>query len=191
MLLLMIMTETLQLHTSRSIIRVLQPSDAALLRDFVQRNRQHLAAWEGERDENYYTLAACEQRLHAMQSNIERGIVLPLAFFSPNKEEMLGTVALSNIVRGFFQACYLGYSLDGAQQGRGLMFEVLQEVIRYAFDEMALHRLMANYVPQNQRSAKLLGRLGFTQEGYAKDYLKIAGRWQDHVLTALTNPRPI
>ena len=189
MLLPTIMTDTLQLHTMRSIICVLQPSDAALLLDFVLRNRTHLAPWEGERDENYFSLAFCEQRIHTMQASFQQGSNLPMAFFSPDRQEMLGTVSLSNIVRSVFQACYLGYSLDVAQQGRGLMFEVLQEVIRYAFDELALHRLMANYVPHNQRSSNLLARLGFIQEGYAREYLKIAGRWQDHVLTALINPR--
>ncbi len=64
-------------------------------------------------------------------------------------------------------------------------------MIRYAFEDLRLHRIMANYVPHNQRSAHLLRRLGFVQEGYAKEYLKIAGRWQDHVLTALTNPEPM
>jgi ribosomal-protein-alanine N-acetyltransferase len=48
---------------------------------------------------------------------------------------------------------------------------------------------MANYLPQNERSARVLKGLGFVVEGYAKDYLYIDGRWQDHVLTALTNER--
>jgi ribosomal-protein-alanine N-acetyltransferase len=46
---------------------------------------------------------------------------------------------------------------------------------------------MANYVPTNERSGRLLRRLGFVVEGYARDYLFIGGRFQDHVLTALTN----
>lgn len=50
-----------------------------------------------------------------------------------------------------------------------------------------MHRIMANYMPHNQRSGALLARLGFEREGYAKDYLLIDGKWQDHVLTALTN----
>jgi ribosomal-protein-alanine N-acetyltransferase len=39
----------------------------------------------------------------------------------------------------------------------------------------------------NERSGRLLERLGFVREGYARDYLLIAGRWQDHILTSLTN----
>jgi ribosomal-protein-alanine N-acetyltransferase len=57
------------------------------------------------------------------------------------------------------------------------------------FDTQNLHRIMANYIPGNERSARLLERLGFEREGYAKAYLNIAGRWQDHVMTALVNSR--
>jgi ribosomal-protein-alanine N-acetyltransferase len=39
-------------------------------------------------------------------------------------------------------------------------------------------------MPGNERSARLLQRLGFEQEGYAKRYLQIAGVWEDHVLTS-------
>jgi ribosomal-protein-alanine N-acetyltransferase len=47
---------------------------------------------------------------------------------------------------------------------------------------------MANYIPINIRSGKLLDKLGFQKEGLAKSYLKIARSWQDHVLTSRINP---
>jgi ribosomal-protein-alanine N-acetyltransferase len=101
---------------------------------------------------------------------------------------ILGQVSLRNVIRGAFQACHLGYSLDQQAVGKGLMFEALTTVITYAFDEMSLHRIMANYIPTNDRSGRLLRRLGFVVEGYARDYLFLAGKWQDHVLTSLVKP---
>ena len=47
---------------------------------------------------------------------------------------------------------------------------------------------MANYQPTNVRSGRLLERLGFVREGYARHHLLIDGAWRDHVLTALLNP---
>jgi ribosomal-protein-alanine N-acetyltransferase len=58
------------------------------------------------------------------------------------------------------------------------------------FGELGFHRIMANYLPHNERSGRLLRRLGFVVEGYARDYLYIHGAWRDHILTALTNPDP-
>jgi ribosomal-protein-alanine N-acetyltransferase len=83
----------------------------------------------------------------------------------------------------------LGYGLDREAVGNGLMEEALRAVIELGFDELNLHRLMANYMPTNTRSARLLRKLGFVVEGHARDYLRLAGAWQDHVLTALTNDR--
>ena len=60
--------------------------------------------------------------------------------------------------------------------------------IEYMFGEMNLHRISANYMPDNTRSGAVLKRLGFTVDGYARDYLRIDGRWQDHILTSLLNP---
>jgi len=68
------------------------------------------------------------------------------------------------------------------------MFEMLNAAIPYVFKKYQLHRIMANYIPSNIRSAQLLKRLGFEQEGLAKSYLKIAGEWQDHVLTSKLCP---
>lgn len=68
------------------------------------------------------------------------------------------------------------------------MEEALRAAIRYAFADLRLHRVMANYMPANERSGRVLRRLGFTVEGYARDYLRIAGAWEDHVLTSFTNP---
>ena len=98
-----------------------------------------------------------------------------------------GNVSFTEIVRGIFQACYLGYGLAQARQGQGLMREALRGAIAHAFGPMGLHRIMANYLPHNRRSANVLKSLGFTVEGYARDYLRINGRWEDHVLTSLTN----
>ncbi|MEW6281000.1 MAG: GNAT family N-acetyltransferase, partial [Candidatus Eremiobacterota bacterium] len=94
----------------------------------------------------------------------------------------------SHILRGAFHACYLGYRLDQRDQGQGLMQEALGRAIRYAFERLHLHRIMANSMPTNERSLRVLERLGFQREGYARDYLRIAGEWRDHVMMALTNP---
>ena len=67
------------------------------------------------------------------------------------------------------------------------MHEALSLLIEFAFSDLCLHRIMANYMPRNKRSAALLERLGFMREGLAKNYLLINGIWEDHVLTSLTN----
>lgn len=101
---------------------------------------------------------------------------------------IIGTCNYTNIVRGAFHACHLGYQVARDQQGRGLMAEALRSTNGFMFDALRLHRIMANFRPENERSRRLLERLGFVEEGFARNYLFIDGAWRDHVLTALTHP---
>jgi ribosomal-protein-alanine N-acetyltransferase len=68
------------------------------------------------------------------------------------------------------------------------MYEIIQHGIKYMKEEFGLHRIMANHMISNVRSEKLLMRLGFEKEGLAKSYLKINGKWQDHILNSLILP---
>jgi ribosomal-protein-alanine N-acetyltransferase len=68
------------------------------------------------------------------------------------------------------------------------MFEALNASTDFVFKHLKLHRIMANYVPRNEKSGKLLKKLGFVFEGYARDYLKINGQWEDHILTSKISP---
>lgn len=98
---------------------------------------------------------------------------------------VIGFVALDQIVRGVGQSAVLGYSIDGDFEGRGLMRQSVERVLDYAFNHLALNRIAADHIPENDRSAALLASLGFQREGYARDYLKLDGVWRDHVLNAL------
>ena len=130
-------------------------------------------------------------RLPVFADDFRRDAALRLALFPRERTapSIVGTINFTQIFRGPFHACYLGYSIAERWEGHGLMREGLEAAIAYAFDELRLHRIMANYVPTNERSGGLLRRLGFVVEGYARDYLYIDGAWRDHVLTALTNPK--
>ncbi len=111
-----------------------------------------------------------------------------MGIFTPHTSKLIGECNFTNIIRGPFQACHLGFSISAQFEGKGLMCEALAAAIDYIFCEYKLHRIMANYCPENRRSGRLLTRLGFEREGLARAYLKINGFWADHVLTSLINP---
>lgn len=102
------------------------------------------------------------------------------------EDEIIGVANYSNVMRGAFNACFLGYSVGEKWQGQGYMSEALTETLRYMQRQQGMHRIMANYMPHNLRSGNLLAKHGFEREGYAKNYLQINQEWRDHVLTALT-----
>jgi ribosomal-protein-alanine N-acetyltransferase len=172
------------LLTERTRIRLAESSDAGKLLRFRVENRVHLAPWEPLREESHYTLEACSKAIAEGREAARLDRAYSFMVLNPDEDHMLASFHLANVVRGPFQACFLGYGIGIGQQGQGLMHEVLEVGLAWAFGELDLHRVMANYLPRNVRSARLLERLGFAREGYARAYLQIAGRWEDHVLTA-------
>lgn len=178
----------LTLPCQRLTLAILAPDQAELESEFYRRNQRHLAPWSPIRTTEYFSTEQIRRRLDIQASAFEAGLAMHFALLTPDGQQMIGACNFSGLIRGAFQACYLGYHLDETHQGQGLMQEALEVGIGYMFDTQNLHRIMANYIPGNERSARLLERLGFEKEGYAKAYLNIAGRWQDHVLTALVNP---
>ena len=173
-----------ELKTENMIISILLPEYLELLAEYQRINRDHLAKWEPSRANDYLSLNETKQRIESSFESYLLGESISLVGFTQDKSRIIGLCTFSNIIHGVFQACNLGYSVCKSEQGKGLMFELLKISIQYVFDEYKLHRIMANYMPSNIRSEKLLIRLGFEKEGLAKSYLKIAGSWQDHVLTS-------
>ncbi len=166
---------------------VLESADYELLQHYCVENKAHLAPWEPVRDAAYYTAPAMCRLARERHRQFLDGTAVHLSALDA-EGRMFADCAFTNIVRGAFQACNLGYSIAKASEGRGLMTAVVKAGIDVMFTDYGLHRIQANYMPSNTRSASLLERCGFVREGLAKSYLQIAGRWEDHVLTALVNP---
>jgi ribosomal-protein-alanine N-acetyltransferase len=155
-------------------------------------NRAHLEPWEPAREASFYITQAANERAMQMEHAMADGTALHLLIFSNDfgaaKSALIGDCHFTNIVRGPFQACNLGYSIDHRHEGRGLMHEALSAALDFVFNAYKLHRVVASYRPENERSGRLLARLGFEHEGLAKAYLKIDGKWADHVMTSRVNP---
>ncbi|MFC4100062.1 GNAT family N-acetyltransferase [Paenibacillus xanthanilyticus] len=178
----------MHMQTERLFLRELEARDAEAVLDYVRRNRDFLEPWEVRREEAYYTLEAQVELLRQDAARTARGEQFKV-WLSPAGEpaKVIGSVTLSNIVRGAFLSCHLGYRLDAQQANRGLMTEALSAVIRHAFDELGLHRIEANIMPRNAASLGVVGKLGFYEEGLALKYLFINGRWEDHLHMVLRN----
>ena len=173
-------------------LRLVAPDEglADALADFHERNRAHLAPWDPPTPPDFFTPAFQARRLResAMAYAAGTGVRYLLQPIG-DPSRVVGNVHFSNIVRGAFQNCNLGYALDQALEGQALMAEALRCAIAEMFSaRVNLHRIQAAYRPENERSGRVLTRLGFTYEGLAPDYLFIDGAWRDHRVTALRNP---
>ncbi len=101
-------------------------------------------------------------------------------------DEFVGEVSLASVLRGPYQSASIGYWIDEGHAGRGLVPEGVVLVLRYGFEELFLHRIEAAIVPRNDRSRRVVEKLGLRDEGTARRLLQIRGVWEDHVRYAIT-----
>lgn len=172
------------LETERLWLSVPPASHAARVLVFDQHNREHFAPWAPPRPEPLDTIQAWRARLALDRAKARDGTALlwRLRAMDDRDGAVLGTVSLTRIERGPLQRASLGASIDVDHQGLGLACEATDAVLDYAANTLRLRFVEAGHAPQNLRSAGTLRRLGFVPYGYARDYLHVGGRLQDHVL---------
>ena len=178
------------LTTPRLTLRLAAAEDAPEIVRYFSENREHLAGSRPRMEADFFTESFWRTQAHAALAEFRAD--RSARFFVWDRADparVIGNANFTQFVRGAAHYCVLGYGIAGDVEGRGMMREALEAGIGYVFGELDMHRIGANYVPENHRSGGLLQRLGFRVEGYARDYLFLDGRWRDHVLTALLNPR--
>ena len=189
----------LEITTARLRLVAGDPGLAEAVCAFQRRNRAHFAPWDPPTADSFYTLEAqtlrVQQGLAAFHADTAYRYWLIDATRAggarlPSTDvQVIGSIHFSQVSRGAFQNTMLGYALDVAHVGQGLMTEAIVAGLEEMFSpRVNLHRVQAAYRPENARSAAVLERLGFGFEGLAPDYLFIDGAWRDHRVMALRNP---
>lgn len=174
--------------TPRLIVRLANHRDANAIACYYSQNRAFLRPYEPERSEEFFTTDFWQIQIENNLLEFEHDYSLRMFLFEHKApREVIGVINFTQFFRAPSHSCLLGYSLAEHKQGNGLMREALSVTIEYVFNELNFHRIMASYMPRNQRSGNLLKALGFTVEGYARDYLQIDGKWEDHILTSRIN----
>ncbi|KGJ73383.1 acetyltransferase [Cryobacterium roopkundense] len=161
-------------------LRVLARQDAEFLATTYTKNRAHLAPWDAERHEDFFTTAWHEGETAQQLAAYASGAAVPLVLATPTA--IVGRVTLSGITRGAFESASLGYWVDEEFSGHGLISAAVGHVVGIARDSVGLHRLQAGTLLHNHASQRVLQKAGFESFGMAPRYLRIAGEWQDHRL---------
>ncbi|WP_432496755.1 GNAT family N-acetyltransferase [Kineococcus auxinigenes] len=165
---------------ARTALRLLTPADAAPLARLLAGDREFLAPFEPEREDGYETEAGQAALIDHLLAEHAAGRVVPFAIVHDG--ELVGRSTITEVVRGPFQSGNLGYFVARAVNGRGVATRAVARTVEAAFGELGLHRLQAGTLLSNSASQAVLQRNGFERIGVARSYLRIAGRWQDHVL---------
>jgi ribosomal-protein-alanine N-acetyltransferase len=177
------------IETERLTIRLPEIADVPEVIHYYDKNRAHLQPFSPAFAPDFLEVATWMEQVGVRARELEAGESFRgFIFGRESSRRLLGNLNLTQVQRGAFQSCVLGYNLSADEQGKGYMSEAVAGAVAFAFGTWKLHRVAASYMPHNVRSAAVLKRVGFLVEGNAPAYLFINGRWEDHVLTSITNP---
>lgn len=178
----------MEFETERLYIKVPHSASAQSILDFYLRNDSFLKEWEPVRDRNFFSLPYHEEQLLKERAAYKNQSSARFWLFKKEcPDKTIGSVAFSNIVKGAFLSCFLGYKCDKDEINKGYITEAAKIGIAVMFGDFGLHRIEANIIPRNKRSLRVAEKLGFYNEGTAYKYLKINGVWEDHIHMVLLN----
>jgi ribosomal-protein-alanine N-acetyltransferase len=148
-------------------------------------SKAFLVPWEPTWSDDALSRAAFRRRLarYALEWHSDQGYTFLL--FRAEEDVLLGGISLTNVRRGVAETSSIGYWIGEKFARQGYMSEGLGLALKFAFERLRLHRLEAACLPHNAASRGVLMKAGFREEGYAREYLCIDGKWQDHVLFGL------
>lgn len=172
------------LRSTRLFLRTPVVSDYASWSQLRGRSRDFLTPWEPNWPEDDLTRSSFRRRLRRYQRDLRGDRSYTFFLFDITSKTLLGGLTLSAIRRGVTQSCSLGYWIGAPYAQQGYMSEAVGAIVPFVFEGLGLHRIEAACLPSNEASIRLLQNAGFTREGYARGYLRIAGKWQDHILFA-------
>ncbi len=179
------LTENLSLLGRKIWLRPPSSFDYGQWAELRARSREHLTPWEPLWARDELSRSAFRRRLRHYQRDLREDHGYAFFIFTRDDDALAGGITLSNVRRGVAQTASLGYWIGAPYNGLGFMTDAVETVCAFAFEELMLHRVEAACLPTNKGSQKVLERNGFRHEGMARDYLKINGVWQDHLLFAL------
>jgi ribosomal-protein-alanine N-acetyltransferase len=165
---------------AQTSLRPLGIDDVPALTRLLRANRAHLRPWEPRRTDGFFTEEEQERRARDAIDQMADGA--SASFLIADGPDILGRLTLAGIVRGAFQSCAVSYWIRADRVGQGHATRAVGLAVRHAFDELGLHRVQAETLPENTASQSVLRRNGFVRYGFAPKYLKIDGRWRDHRL---------
>src|SRR6202049_2357601 len=165
-------------------LRMPQMTDFAEWARLRTESRAFLTPWESTWPADDLTRSAFRRRLRRHAREMREDLGYPFLVFRDADRVLLGGVTLTNVRRGVAQAANLGYWIGGPPPRQRYKTAGGGGVCSFAHSQLRLRRIEAACLPNNAASVRLLEELNFVREGYAREYLCIAGTWQDHLMYA-------
>jgi RimJ/RimL family protein N-acetyltransferase len=169
-----------QLRTERLLLRGVILADAPRIQELA-----------GDRDIASTTLriphpyedGMAEACIASHPQLLEAGTSLPLAVVLAQTQQFIGAVGLE--INAEYERAELGYWIGKPYWGHGYCTEAARAVVRYAFEDLRLNKIVAHHFARNPASGRVMEKLGMMREGYLRQQIKKWGEFEDEVAYGL------
>ncbi len=179
----------MDIMSSKIYLRYLKDTDTQALLDLNLRNKEFFQKYSPIHNDSFYTFESQRKSINDMAEQREKDRLYCFGIFTKDSNELIGDVSLFQICRGALESCLIGYSLDKEHNGKGYATEAVSLAVKFAFDELKLHRIEAGVMLTNIGSMRVLEKTGFHKEGIAQKNVKINGQWEDHQILAIISDK--
>ncbi|MFD7639897.1 GNAT family N-acetyltransferase [Kitasatospora sp. NPDC059795] len=171
------------------VLRPIRRRDQAEWQEVSRRNRDWLRRWEatvppGPPGRAPLPRPTFRQMVRYLRGEAAAGRMLP--FVVLHQGRLVGQLTVGGITWGSMCSANVGYWVDEAVAGRGIMPTAVALAVDHCFRDLGLHRVEVCIRPENRPSRRVVEKLGFRSEGMRPRYLHIDGDWRDHLVYALT-----
>lgn len=166
------------------VLRPLRRRDARAWRRVRAENAEWLRPWEATSPDLDAPPPTFAQQLRELNRQARQGRALPFALEHDGR--LAGQLTVGGITWGSMRSGQVGYWIDRALAGRGLVPTAVALTVDHCFSTLGLHRLEVNIRPENAASLRVVEKLGLREEGLRRAYLHIDGAWRDHRCFAVT-----
>lgn len=175
------------LFTQRLVLTLSHPKLTKEVCRFHNENKAAFAGTEPCRPDSFYTLNGVKDNLRYDDKLSRKCEEFRFWITEKGSDEIIGTVCIASILFGSVKSCFLSYKVAEKHQGKGYATEAVNEVCRFAFTILQLHRIESYVMPRNIKSCRVMEKLGFEKEGVSRRCLEVNGVWEDHIRFSLLN----
>nr|WP_145908195.1 GNAT family protein [Kitasatospora viridis] len=178
-----------ELREGEVALRPIRLRDQRAWQDASRRNRDWLRRWEATvppapPGRTVGPRPSYRQMVRYLRGEAGAGRMLP--YVVVYRGQLVGQLTVGGITWGSMCSANIGYWIDEAVAGRGIMPTAVALATDHCFQELGLHRIEVCIRPENGPSRRVVEKLGFRSEGMRPRYLHIDGDWRDHLVYALT-----
>jgi ribosomal-protein-serine acetyltransferase len=163
------------------VVQSIEPDYAEALFHLIANNRSDLQRYLPKVVE-IDSVQAAHAHIRQVQQQTEQGEVME--FHVLFDTQLCGEIRLSYVEHENHKIA-IGYFLDAAFQGRGIITQAARAVINYCFSELEFNRIELRCATTNQASIAVAERLGFTREGELRQAELLDQRYVNHYIYSL------